>query len=190
MKREIQFLLAWLPIITTVTILAGLIYVGVQQSYRQLANDPQIQLSEDFANNLADGQKPSSLIPTAKVDLASSLDPYIIIYDDNGKVLASMADLNGQTPPIPKGVFDYTKSHNQDRLTWQPAKGVRSAIVVTRYTSSGQSGYVVAGRSLREIEVREDQLLKLVVAAWFVGLVLTFIETLVAIKVSALLERR
>jgi hypothetical protein len=54
------------------------------------------------------------------------------------------------------GVFDYVRQHDQDRITWQPEPGVRIATVVAGYTGS-QSGFVLAGRSLREVEKRESQ---------------------------------
>ena len=38
----------------------------------------------------------------------------------------------------------------EDRLTWQPEPGVRSATVVVHYQGA-QAGFVMAGRSLREV---------------------------------------
>jgi hypothetical protein len=51
------------------------------------------------------------------------------------------------------GVLDYVRKNGQDRVTWQPAPGVRMATVVVPY----KNGFVMAGRSLTEVEKRESQ---------------------------------
>jgi hypothetical protein len=43
---------------------------------------------------------------------------------------------------------------------------------VVRPVIGKNSGYVAVGRSLREIEVREDNLLKITGLAWLVGFIL------------------
>jgi hypothetical protein len=48
-RRSGNTFLRWLPLAVAITILAGLVYATVQQSLRQGANDPQIQLAEDTA---------------------------------------------------------------------------------------------------------------------------------------------
>ncbi|HLC44577.1 MAG: hypothetical protein A2722_00865 [Candidatus Doudnabacteria bacterium RIFCSPHIGHO2_01_FULL_50_11] len=96
------------------------------------------------------------------------------IYDDSGVPIASSGHLDGALPRLPQGVLDYARAHGENRVTWQPLTGVRVAAVVTRY--SGQaSGFVLAGRSLREVEAREGQLAMFSLAAWAGSLVLTLI---------------
>jgi hypothetical protein len=58
----------------------------------------------------------------------------------------------------------------ENRVTWQPEPGVRIAAVVASYSGT-QSGFVMAGRSLRETERRVDQLGELIGAAWLAGMV-------------------
>jgi hypothetical protein len=58
------------------------------------------------------------------------------------------------------------RAHGEDRITWQPAEGVRHAIVVDRY----QGGFVVGGRSLTAVERNEDALLRWVVIGWLAGI--------------------
>lgn len=152
---------AWAPLAVVITLLSLLVYAAVQQNFRQTANDPQIQLSEDSATSLNNGANPQSLVPTTKVDMAKSLSPYLIIFDDTGKVVASSVQLDNSTPQPPSGVFDNARQYNQNRLTWEPKDGVRSAIVVTKYNN----GFVLSGRSLREVEVREDKLWLMVLIA-------------------------
>lgn len=167
----------FIPFAVIITALCGLVYLTAQQNIRQGANDPQIQLSEDIATNLANGQKPETLLPANPVEIGKSLAPFIIVFDDTGKALVTTAQLEGRTPTLPSGVLQYTKEHGQDRLTWEPKKGVRTAIVVTRYTGT-HTGFVLVGRSLREVEKREERLSMQVEAAWIVTIVATFLTTL------------
>jgi len=153
-----------------------IIYAVVQQDMRQGANDPQIQMAEDAAAQLASGQQAQTVVPAQKVDIATSLAPYLIIFDDTGKPIASSAQLNGQTPTIPSGVFDYVRQMGEDRITWQPQPGVRSAIVVTQFKGA-HSGFVVAGRSLREVEIRENDALYTTLIFMIGMLLVTFVAS-------------
>jgi hypothetical protein len=146
----------WLPIGAVATILCGLVYVAVQQELRISANDPQIQMAEDAAAQLAAGASPSSVVPATRVDLGKSLAPFLIVFDGGGNPVASSAILQGQTPQLPSGVLDYVRGNGEDRITWQPAPGIRMASVVVRFQGA-KSGFVLAARSLREVERREDE---------------------------------
>ena len=138
----------------------------------------QIQMAEDAAAALAAGREPQSLLPSGQVDIAASLAPYLVIFDDAGEPIATSAMLDGQAPRLPRGVFDYVRRHGEDRITWQPRPGVRSAIVVTRINGE-RPGFVLAGRSLREVEKRERQLTATVGLAWVAALAGSFVATVV-----------
>jgi len=168
----------WIPLVVATTVLCGLVYLAVQQDYRQSANDPQIQVSEDLSRALSTGEDIAKLVPTETVDLSTSLATFMIVYDDSGQIVASTAKLDGATPTLPSGVLDFVKTHGQERLTWQPKTGVRSATVVTRFVGKS-SGYVLAGRSLREVEKREEQLLAQISLAWVAAILATLATTLV-----------
>jgi hypothetical protein len=172
----------WLLMAVVITGLVGLCYAAVQQDLRQSANDPQIQMSEDIATKLADGQPIQNVVPSEKVDIAKSLAPYIIVFDANGKPIASSAQLDGQIPTIPAGVTDYVKQNGEDRITWQPQSGVRSAVVVTQFKGSN-SGFVLAGRSLREVEIREDNILYLLTVGWIGMLFASFLATMIIFSI-------
>jgi TRAP-type uncharacterized transport system fused permease subunit len=172
----------WLVIAITITGLVGLCYTVVQQDIRLSANDPQIQMAEDAAARLADGQPLQSVVPAQKVDIATSLVPYMIVFDATGKTLASSALLDGQTPTIPPGITDYVRQNGEDRLTWQPEPGVRSAIVVTQFQGP-TSGFVVVGRSLREVELLEDHILQLLMLGWVGMLFATFLATTIIFSI-------
>jgi hypothetical protein len=151
-------------------IICGVVYVAGQQILRQGANDPQIQFAEDAASRLSRGD-PVTVNGFGQVDVASSLSPFMITYDDKGVVTQTSAVLHDASPEIPSGVLDYAKAHHEDRLTWQPERGVRIATVAVYYSGTN-SGYVVVGRNLGEVEKREDQLAMEVAAALVACLVI------------------
>ena len=145
--------------------LALALYAIPQQVLRQGANDPQIQMAGDLAALLdrygvTDGLRQGALLNSgAVVDMSRSLSPFLIVYNDQGQPLGSNAQLSGQTPTPPKGVFEYTRAHGEERVTWEPIAGshdVRIAAVVER-VKGNQPGFVLAGRNMREVEKREEQ---------------------------------
>jgi hypothetical protein len=172
MKILVNTLKTWLPLAAAISLLSGLIYVTVQQAYRSGADDPQVQMAEDAARLLAAGQPADSILPEDQVDIDQSLAPYLILFDADGNPVASNARLHGQTPQPPAGVFDYTRQHGQNRVTWQPEPGVRSATVIVA-VSGQQIGFVLAGRSLREVEVRESRLTQMVALGCLATLLVT-----------------
>lgn len=160
----------WLPLAVLAFLLAALVYAGAQHNLRASANDPQIQMAEDSAAVLASGeQSPSAVVGDRRIDIDRSLAPFLIIFDDGGQPLASSARLDGQIPLPPAGVFTDVKARGAARFTWQPQPGVRSAAVVMHYAGT-QSGFVLAGRSLREVEIRESEQLALAGMAWLAAL--------------------
>ncbi|HMD90712.1 MAG TPA: hypothetical protein VKF38_16270 [Anaerolineaceae bacterium] len=182
MKIILNTLKYWLPLAAVITLFCGLLYATVQQSYRMGANDPQIQMAEDTARALESGQSASSLVPSGKIDIAQSLAPYLIIYDANGQPVVSNALLHNQIPTIPSGIFEYTRKNGEDRVSWQPEPGVRSATVIDP-VNNGRDGFVLAGRSLREVEIRESALTTQVEIGWLV----TILASLVLVGLFELL---
>jgi hypothetical protein len=161
-----------------ITLFAGLVYVTVQQNFRQGANDPQIQMAEDAASMISAGTQPLAAVPAARVDIAKSLAPFMVVYDNSGKVLAASGILDSQVPQIPAGVLAYTNVHGEDRLTWQPKNGVRIATVVAKLTGS-QPGFVLAGRNMREVERRESELAEQVLIVWALSMLLVTAQELI-----------
>lgn len=172
----------WLPLAVIIAALGLLAYTVGQQVLRMSANDPQIQMAEDGAAAISDGAAANSIVPSGKVDVASSLAPFITVFDDNGMVIASNVELHGQLPPFPAKVLDYVRVNGEDRITMQPEPGVRFAAVITRFTGAS-NGFVLAGRSLREVENRSDNLLKLsalaILVTWAASLVMVILVQLI-----------
>jgi len=164
----------WLPLAVAITAVCGLVYLAVQQELRQTANDPQIQIAEDAAAALENGAAVDSILPAGKVAIERSLAPFVMVFNDRGEVAASSAALHGETPQLPPGILEYVRTHGQDRVTWQPEGDVRIAAVVVRHQGA-QPGFVLAGRSLREVEIREGNAELEAGAAWILTLAVTLV---------------
>ncbi len=130
------------PLVVLALAAVGLAGLAVQ-AIGQPANHPQLDMAHQVVSRLDAGANPADVIPATKVDIATSTDPYVIVTDSQQNVLASSASLGGQSVLPPPGVFDSVKANGEDRVTWQPAAGVRSWIVVDSF----RGGFVIAGRS-------------------------------------------
>jgi hypothetical protein len=172
-----QFLRHWLPLVVAVTVVTGTAFTIGQQILRTGANDPQVQLAEDAAARLQAGASPSDVMSSGETDIASSLAPWVIVFGPDRKPLAGSARLDGKLADYPASVFDGAPAGgHRDEVTWQPRAGVRAATVVVGF----KGGWVVAGRSLRLVEEREDLVAKLALAGWLAALVATAVAVLAA----------
>ena len=200
------------PIFIAGTIIMLVAYVAIQQSYRQTADDPQIELAEDAAAALSGGDPINALLANdPKTDMSRSLSPFMMIFDDAGRLVNSTAYFNnvaspaGVPPTPPSGVFDFVRSNDgttgqgisgaingfrspfasnrrpagEDRFTWQTANGLRFATVVTRWNATSSTGFVLAARSLREVEIREGRLGEIFFFGWLVFVVGTIGEVVI-----------
>jgi hypothetical protein len=145
-------------------------YAIPQHVLRSGLNDPQIQLANDLAARLEQGVAPAETVPAGQpIDMARSLAPFVIVYDEQGRPLASQALLNGEVPTPPSGVFDYVREHGEERLSWQPVLGriggVRIAAVIHR-VGGAHPGFVLAGRNMREVETRIGEVQTMAGLTW------------------------
>lgn len=150
--------------ILLVSVIFATIYGVIQYNIRSAADDPQLQISQDEAQNLTNGMTPQGVVGNA-IPIDKSLSPFTIVYFRDGTVAASSAALEGKVPKLPIGVLKSTTEKKSHRVTWEPKKGVRIATVVT----ATPTYYVLAGRNIREIERREQTSLFIVVAGWLVA---------------------
>lgn len=172
MRKLKKIMRLWLPLMLVTTILCLLVFVAVQQSLRQNANDPQIQMAQEAAEALNRGASFDSLTGSAKINIATSLRPFIIIFPDTGNRPVSSGLLHNKIPVPPAGVFEYVRHHGENRITWQPEKGIRIAAVMLNFKGN-YSGIVLAGRSLREVEKRIRKIEIYTAAAWIVTLLVS-----------------
>jgi hypothetical protein len=172
MRKILKF---FLPLLVIITCLSFLIYGSIQQVLRQGANDPQIQIAEDIAYQASRGDNPLFYLPPGKVDIARSLATFVLIYDSNAKLLSSTAILDNKNPVVPQGVFENVKNKGETRFTWQPKEGVRNAVVAVYYKGE-KPGYILVGRSLREVEQRVERLTFMVFAGWLFTTIALFLS--------------
>jgi hypothetical protein len=166
-----------LTAIAIITIVMGLIYVSVQQSYRSGANDPQIQIAHDIRDRIQKGKSIESYFAADTTDMQSSLAPFIEAYGQDGKPLQSTAWLDGRLPQLPISVLNYVKEKGEDWITWQPRHDIRMATGII-HTNSSPVAYVVVGRSLKEIEERVSKLLSMVGISWTLCMAIILISWL------------
>ncbi|MBS1525157.1 MAG: hypothetical protein JST19_05875 [Bacteroidetes bacterium] len=183
MKNYASIFRNWFSYAAMITLICGIVYVTVQQSYRMSANDPQFQVAEDTALALDKGADPKTLTgANSQVEISRSLALWLIIYDMQGNVAASSARLDGAAPQFPKGVLNHTRSKGADAVTWQPRPGIRQATV----TVGAKDYTVVTGRSLRLTEERISLLGSQVLFGWVLSvlamLVIAFLQEMVVQK--------
>lgn len=164
-----------LSAIAVITILTGVIYVGVQQTYRSNANDPQIQIAHELRDHLQKG-RPLEFDDT--VELERSLSVFKEAYDQNGNPIQSTGFLYGKMPQLPKGVFEYAKANGEHWVTWQPQRNIRMAMGIV-HVKADRVAYLVVGRSLKEIEERVSRLTNMVFVGWLLCILVVLINWLV-----------
>lgn len=164
-----------------ITIVCLLIYACVQQTYRSSANDPQIQMVNDMNIKIQKGENINKYFSDS-VDLNKSLSTFYSFYDINGMPILSSGYLNGEMLRIPKNVFNGMKTGDQKELTTQPAKDVRLAMVILS-TSNKPFAFIAAGRSFKEIEKRELNLVRMIFIVW---LFMEFLLLLYLFKIPSL----
>jgi hypothetical protein len=192
---KITFLKRSIFITIILAMIFGFAFSLAQQILRQGADDPQIQIAQDSAGFLAAAQEPAFLHANTygTVDLAKSLAPFLLTFDAEKKPMAFTATLNGQIPTPPAGVFAYVKAHGEDKITWQPAKGVRIALVAAYYKSPKAEGYVFSGRSLAGVEKHISSLQFMTFWAWvmtviiaILGLLFPFLKNIISTRLAKL----
>jgi hypothetical protein len=148
------------------TICGAVSALTFQQMLRRGANQPQVQMADQFVSELSNGRPPAEVISSRKVELRDSLEPFAIYYNEAGIPIASSGTLNSKVPTPPSGVFDYVRHHGSDTVTWQPQRGVRIAAVL-RPVYGPNPGYILTGRSLRVVEEQENMFWKMTFSVWF-----------------------
>ena len=162
----------WIALAAISTVLCLFVNLAVQQNFRMSGDDPQTQLAQDAATALAQNRRVT--LTNAMVDIAHSLSPWVAVYDASGRALMSSGQLDGNPPSLPDGVFAAVRSRGENRITWQPERGIRVATIV-EFVAAPHARYVVSGRSLREIETRVENLNRITIASWIAILLLSLI---------------
>jgi hypothetical protein len=137
----------WIGYVAILVVVFSAIQATIQQSVRNDANSPQIQIAQDMASALDDGKRPDTLV-SGKVDMSKSLATFVNIYDVSGNLVIGSGYVGDQIPTAPIGILSSSSGKDYNAATWQPSDGVRVAAV----TVAAEKYYVLAGRSLKEVE--------------------------------------
>jgi len=166
---------SWIPLAVAIIVGGGLVYVAVQQSYRSGANDPQVQIAEDVVAALTQGALTADAVVPAEptADIQASLSPFVAIYSATGTPIGSSVALDGKLPTLPDGVLDKANNKDDHYFTWEPKENFRASVVIKKYEGVNPV-YVLAGRSLREVEKRIKELMITVLIATGAALILSF----------------
>ncbi len=186
------FVRTWLPLAIGISGVAVLVYGVIQQSYRQSLNDPQVQIAEDGAAILSHGGVPAELVSRSarRVDAMTSLAPWISVLDASSTPLESSAVLSGKPPVPPQGALDAARANAgkdttqpyENRITWEIASGTRIALVILWVPQ--QDRYVIAGRNMREVELREWALGRDIMIGWITTLIMTLVAAWLGVRLT------
>ncbi len=169
--------LLYLASVVLISVIMLLIYATVQQTYRTGLDDPQLQMARDISLKLEQGKSIESIVSPDPIDLTKSLSPFLVLYDEQGKAFRSNAVLNGKLPQVPAGLFDVVNKKGEHRVSWQPEKAVRIAMVIIK-SNSKPVQFVAAGRSMAEVEERIQQMRAMVFIAWVISLAIICITAI------------
>lgn len=145
------------------------LYGAIQQSLRLAADQPQSSMALDASRDVAGGRNPQE-ITQGYVDMSKSSAPFLIIYDQFGKVVAGNGYLDNVIPQVPIGVLSTAQNDKTHNVTWEPKNDVRIA------SASARAGdyYVLGGRSLAQTEKWISNTGKLLGIVWLLSLVIIF----------------
>lgn len=159
--------LPWLGAGLIIVIIFGSLYAAMQQFQRAEANNVGIQLASDASRALDDNTVPFNYNKN-KVDLETSIAPFIIIYDKRtGTPIAGNGYLDGSLAMIPYGVLTASKDKPYNAVTWAPKSNVRIASV----SVEGKKYYVTAGKSLKRVEADTNLALEIALIGCLMSLV-------------------
>lgn len=136
------------------------VYLTAQHLERSGADDSPVRLASQVLST-----PPAD--PT-RVDLATSLAPFYVIYDADGTATDGNGYLDGALAQVPAGVITTAADRGDNRVTWQPRPGLRFATVEIR----DGDRVILAGQSLAPSEARTDNLGLLLLAGGGASLVL------------------
>ncbi len=134
-------------------------------------------LAAETATTIAASDPEAGGPPLVVVDLATSLDPFVVILDADGTVRYATATLDGEPPRIPAAVVVEAAETGTSEATFMVAPGleVRVAAALFERAADGATGLVVAGQSTAFAEQQ--------VAGLTAFLVLSGIITVIAVAI-------
>ena len=161
----------FIPLGIAVTLLCLLMYLSLQQMYRNNLNDPQIQVSQEVKEALDAGTAPKDLIsPGSQINIEDSLSTFLIVYGKDKKPIAATGRLEDKVPVLSEDIFMRVDKNGEVRTTWEPKNKVHIASVIQK----SNEYYILVGRSMKEIENRILVLGIQILIAWVATLILVY----------------
>ena len=182
----------WTAVAVIVTAMFASLYLAIQQSERQGADDSPARLASQVAAQLADtgsatgGGNSADGSASDVVDIALSDEPFFVIYNSANHPVSGTGRANGALPTVPAGVLDVARHSGSNHVTWQTADGRRFATVERR----AGNDVVVGAQSLTPTEMRIDQLGLLILVTWLCVLVVVVIAFLIERAAAHISARR
>lgn len=156
-------IVGWMAAAVLVTGLSAGLYLVVQQSERQGADDAPARLASQVAAQLRQGGAVDvAADDPGAVDIAASDEPFFVVYDSADRPVAGSGRLNSARPVIPAGVLAEARRTGADQVTWQTSDGRRFATVERR----AGDDVVLGAQSLAPTEDRIDRLGFIILVAW------------------------
>lgn len=160
--KSVDRLVPWVVGAFIATVAIGAVYGATQQENRSSADDAPRALVSQLVS-VARGDSPGAL-PSPRVDLSTSLMPFYVVYDIDGRPIAGDGYLAGARVTIPPGVLRDTATTGSDHLTWEPEPGLRFALTTVRHDRT----IIAAAQALAPFEQRTDRIGLLLFAGWLV----------------------
>jgi hypothetical protein len=179
----------WVAAAVIVTGLFASLYVVIQQTERQGADDSPARLASQVVSEVTDtGSATGSAGGSSPdvVNIATSDAPFFVVYDAKDRPVAGTGHEDGALPTVPAGVLAEARRNGANHVTWQTSDGRRFATVERR----AGDDVVLAAQSLAPTEARIDQLGLLILVAWACVLVVVVLGFLVELGAAFLSTRR
>ena len=124
---------------------AGCTYVSFQQIERNNANGHAAMTAKQVIYELENGKSLQEALPV-DTNISTTITPFVFVYDNNKNLVASSSDNSDIV--YPNSCLEQIDKTGENRVTWQPEKGLRFATVGIKY----KNGYVIGAYSLSESE--------------------------------------
>jgi hypothetical protein len=161
----------WIACVLLATLGAGVLWLSHGLALRSGGDRLPLRLAARAAGQLASGSPPGGVLPPA-VNMASSPAAFVMVFDSSHHVLASSGRLGGRIPQLPGGVLSFAAAHGEDRITWEPAPGLREAAVIEPY-GGPRPGFILAAQSLQVISRQQLSVIWGIAGGWLAVLAIS-----------------
>lgn len=154
----------WVLGFVLLTGIFGTVYAMAQQNTRASANTEPAAVAAREVQLLTAG---SGTLAGQRLELTTDTGPFVIVYGADNTPVGGTVVRDGALPMVPVGVLATARLKGQDKVTWQPAAGLRFALVAWALTDGR---VVVGGQSLTPFEDRDTQTMALIGLGWLTSI--------------------